>query len=179
MTNKSFKLVMPVLALVFVITVFGGCASSGKSYVVLDSHLVPDNRSAVVYIYDIGSSNAEIWDGETAVGTFEGVPSSRAGCIQWRTTPGARTFIARRTNNANLKLNLQVNRTYNLEVVYIPSPGRSRFVALREIDQERVDSLRRRYRFEDITYSDEWRQNFANENNGRRLNAVREYLAGL
>ena len=176
MTNKRLKMLIPAFALVLGMTVLASCAS--KKYTVLNESLTPDNRSAVVYFYDLSSTKAEIWDGERPVGIFEGVPMTAAGCLQWRTTPGAHTFVARRTNNAHLKMNLQANRTYIIEVAKIPSPVGT-IVALREIDKEREETIKRRYRLENITFSDEWRQEFAAQNNGKKLNEVKAYLAGI
>ena len=177
MTNKRFNLIVPVLMLVLVMAALGACASS-RQYTVLNEPLAPDNRSAVVYFYDLSSTEAEIWDGEKPVGAFAGLPMSKAGCLQWQTTPGAHTFVARRTNNAHLKMNLQANRTYYIEVARIPSPIGT-IVTLREIDKEREEAIKRRYRLENITFSDEWRQDFASQNNGKRLTDVRAYLASI
>ena len=96
-----------------------------------------------------------------------------------RARPGAHTFVAVSSNKSHIRVNLQANRTYLFEIVKLPSPPFTTFLSLREIDQEREDRILNRYRIEDFSFSDEWRQNFANENNGRRQNAVRAYLAGL
>ena len=176
MTNKRFKFVIPVIALVLGMALLASCAS--KQYMVLDEPLKPDSRTAVVYFYDLGSTKAEIWDGEKPIGIFEGLPMTSAGCLQWKASPGSHTFLARRTNNAHLKMNLQANRTYLVEVVNIPAPYGT-YVALKQIDEEREETILKRYRITDITFSDEWRQDFASQNNGKKLSEVKAYLAGL
>ena len=177
MANKRFRLVMPALALVFGMALFCACASS--AYTVVEDPIRPDNRSAVVYFYDFTSTKAEVWDGEKPVGTFDGTPMTSAGCMPWKTTPGSHTFVARASNNANIKMSLQANRIYYVEVRSIPSPPFTTFVAMRELTAEQENTYRNRYRILEMSYSDEWRQDFLAYQNFKRLKDVQTYLASI
>jgi len=175
MENKRFMLGMTVLALVLGITVLGACVSASP-YILLEEPMKPDSKSAVVVFMSTSSSKAQVWDGEKPVGTFKGSPYASMNCLFWKATPGAHTFVGRSTNFAHIKMNLQANKTYYIQIHEIPAPYATPIAISEETqkDYEEFTAPWRTVKF--IEYDDKWREDFLAEDNGKWLKEMKEYL---
>ena len=174
------KNVLKVFGLVALVAVIGVSCSSAPPFIVLDEPIQPDNRSAVVIFLQSSSTEAQIWDGEKPVGTFEGMKGSSRYCLFWKTTPGAHTFVARSSNFVHEKMNLQAGRTYYIRIQkVIPSPPYTTLIRTEQLTKQDYDEFMDKSSYlktTKIEIDNNWREDFLAENNGKRLNDIREYL---
>jgi len=159
------------------ITLLGACASA-PPFIVLKEPIKPDGKSALVVFLQSGSTEAQIWDGEKPVGTFKNMPSSSRYCMYWKTTPGARIFVARSTNTIHKRMNLQAGRTYYIRIYVIPAPYTTP-ITMEELSMQDYDEFMNKSKFlktTNIEFDNKWRTEFLAENNGKWLKEIREYL---
>ena len=168
-----------VFALVALVAAIGVSCSSAPPFTTLQEPIKPDSKSAVVIFLQSSSTEAQVWDGEKPVGTFNGLKASSRYCMFWKTTPGAHTFVARSSNFVNTRMNLQAGRTYYIRVHKIPSPPYTTLIAMEEYSKQDYDDFMSKSKFlktTDIEFDNEWRKEFLAENNGKNLNELKEYL---
>jgi len=177
MVKKRLMLVMTV---VLGIAFLGACASARFS--TLDEPLKPDSKSAVVIFVARSFVKSQVWDGEKPIGTFEGTPVSTLNCLFWKTTPGAHTFVARATNFVNVKMNLQANKTYYIQILDLPSPvPLTTLIIMNEVTKQKYDEIVDQWKklgnkLTLMEYDSKWREDFLAEDKGKWLKDVKEYL---
>jgi len=178
MFNKKNFIKLGMMALTLGLMVLGACSSS-PPYIVLEEPMKPDSRSAVVIFMQFNSTNAQIWDGERPVGTFDGLSASSRYCLFWKTAPGAHIFVGRSSNFVHKRINLQAGRTYYIRVHTVPSPPYTTLIVMEEQSKQDYDDFMAKsniFRTTNIQFDDEWRKAFLAENDGKRLKDIREYL---
>jgi len=172
MANKKVGWGMLAIALVFGMMVLGARNKEPPAFEAIQP-ITPDDQSAVVYfsgLRDIG----ELWDGETPIGTFrEKVPTVTS--IAWKTTPGEHFFIARASNWATIRADLEPNKRYVVHVRSLPSPLRKvKLVTFTILTPEDGEKWLKQTKL--ISFFDAWRTNFAQ---GKRLEEIQEHLQNV
>ena len=170
---------MAALVLVLGIAVLAACGSTGHT--VVEEPLQPDARSAVVIFMQYEKTDAQVWDGETPIGTFKGLSRSSRYVMSWKTTPGAHIFVVRTTNFAHKRMTLQAGRTYYFRVYGVAAGPLNTltFIAIAEENKKYYDEFMAKsnvLKTTHIQFDDDWRKDFVTANDGKWLNDIREYI---
>jgi len=165
MFNKKNFIKLGMMALTLGLMVLGACSSS-PPYIVLEEPMKPDSRSAVVIFMQFNSTNAQIWDGERPVGTFDGLSASSRYCLFWKTAPGAHIFVGRSSNFVHKRMNLQANRTYYIRIHVVPAPYSTPITMNEATKQDYDDFIAPWRKVRNLEFDNKWREEFLAEDNG-------------
>jgi hypothetical protein len=162
---QAIRSIAGIAALAAVIMVLGACVTTPSEPV------LPDSKTAVVYFFGYKSDKASVWDGTTPIGDFS--EGKTRGNIAWKTTPGEHYFFANTFNWAVIKANLRANRTYYVNLQWIPNPVpfAKNFVAFQVLDDEEGEEMFQKS--QTVFFDDEWRANYAQ---GELLEEVKQQL---
>ncbi|MDR0447325.1 MAG: hypothetical protein LBH07_01510 [Treponema sp.] len=166
------------LKVVLAVTILGLAAVSAyaAAYTKLKELPGPDARNAMVYFHGWKSSKAQLWDGEFPIGTYRS--GTTGACIPYLARPGAHTFVARSTNYAHIKMNLQANRIYYVRIEHV-SIAVPTVVKIYQITKDEEESYRKRWNIKDISFTDEWREKFLAYKDGKWLKEMKEALTKM